>query len=89
MWTEVKASWKVMPLVLFLLAAVALLAAIFMAFKGREGWAFIGTFVTIALAVAGLFWVLFPNVMPSTTDAAFSLTTTNASATDYTLKVMT
>ncbi len=89
MWTEVKASWEVMPLVLFLLAAVALLAAIFMAFKGREGWAFIGTFVTIALAVAGLFWVLFPNVMPSTTDAAFSLTTTNASATDYTLKVMT
>jgi cytochrome bd ubiquinol oxidase subunit II len=89
LWTEVKAKWEVMPLVLFLLAAVALLAAIFMAFKGREGWAFIGTFVTIALAVAGLFWVLFPNVMPSTTDAAFSLTTTNASATDYTLKVMT
>ena len=27
--------------------------------------------------------------MPSTTDPAFSLTTTNASATDYTLKVMT
>jgi cytochrome d ubiquinol oxidase subunit II len=28
-------------------------------------------------------------VLPSTTDAAFSLTTTNASSTDYTLKVMT
>jgi len=28
-------------------------------------------------------------VMPSTTDAAFSLTVTNASSTDYTLKVMT
>ena len=32
---------------------------------------------------------LFPDVMPSSTSAAYSLTTTNASATDYTLKVMT
>ena len=60
-----------------------------MARAGREGWAFIGTFVTIALAVGGLFLALFPDVMPSTTDAAFSLTTTNAAATAYTLKVMT
>ena len=36
---------------------------------GREGWAFVGTFVTIALAVAGLFVALFPDVMPSSTDA--------------------
>ena len=42
-----------------------------------------------ALAVAGLFVALFPDVMPSTTDPAFSLTTTNAAATAYTLKVMT
>ncbi len=32
---------------------------------------------------------LFPDVMPSSTGAAFSLTTSNASATDYTLTVMT
>ena len=42
------------------------------AYAGREGWAFAGTFVTIALAVAGLFVALFPDVMPSSTDAAFS-----------------
>ena len=88
-WTLVKADFEAMAVVFFALAAVSLLAALFAALKGREGWAFIGTFVTIATAVAGLFWVLFPNVMPSTTDAAFSLTTTNASATAYTLKVMT
>lgn len=75
--------------VLFVLAAVALLAGIFMARAGREGWGFLGTFVAIALAVAGLFAALFPDVMPSTTDAAYSLTATNAAATDYTLKVMT
>ena len=39
--------------------------------------------------MAGLFVGLFPDVMPSTTDVANSLTTTNASATPYTLKLMT
>ena len=88
-WTLVKSGWEVPALILFVLAAASLLGAVFMSTQGREGWAFIGTFVTIALAVAGLFVVLFPNVMPSTTDVAYSLTTTNASATPYTLKVMT
>ena len=71
------------------LAAVALLAGLFAAFRDREGWAFVGTFVAIAAAVATLFLALFPDVMPSTTNAAFSLTTTNASSTEYTLKIMT
>ena len=75
--------------VAFVVAALALLAGIAMARAGREGVAFLGTFVTIALAVAGLFLALFPDVMPSSTDAAYSLTTTNAAATAYTLKVMT
>lgn len=75
--------------ILFVLAAVALVGGIATARAGREGWAFIGTFACIALAVAGLFVGLFPDVMPSTTDEAYSLTTTNASATDYTLTVMT
>ncbi|ABL80466.1 cytochrome d ubiquinol oxidase subunit II [Nocardioides sp. JS614] len=75
--------------VLFVLAAAALVGGVLMARTGREGWGFLGTFVTIALAVAGLFVALFPDVMPSTTDAAYSLTATNAAATDYTLKVMT
>ncbi len=73
----------------FVLAALALLAGVYAAWAGREGWAFTGTFLAIALAVAGLFLALFPDVMPSTTDAAYSLTTTNASATAYTLKIMT
>ena len=66
-----------------------LVGGIAMARTGREGWAFTGTLVTIGAAVAGLFLALFPDVMPSTIDPTFSLTTTNASATDYTLKVMT
>ena len=53
------------------------------------GWAFAGTAATIALAAATLFTTLYPNVLPSTTDPAFSLTTVNAASTAYTLKIMT
>ena len=76
-------------LVVSVLAAVALVGALVANRLGREGWAFIGTAVTIALAVVALFAALFPDVMPSSTDAAFSLTTTNASSTEYTLQIMT
>lgn len=88
MWTQAKVG-SASSAVAFVLAASALVGGIAAAWRGREGWAFVGTFVTIALAVAGLFLALFPDVMPSTTDAAYSLTTTNAAATHYTLKVMT
>jgi len=71
------------------LAAIALLGAVWAAARGREGWAFIGTAATLALAVATLFGDLWPNVLPSTTSAAYSLTVTNASSSHYTLTVMT
>ena len=70
-------------------AAAALVGALAANLRGREGWAFVGTFVTIAMAVATYFLLLFPDVMPSSTDAAWSLTTANASSTPYTLKIMT
>ena len=70
-------------------AAVALLGGLAANRAGREGWAFVGTAVTIAMAVATYFLTLFPNVMPSSTNPAWSLTVDNASSTDYTLKVMT
>jgi len=70
-------------------AAVALLAGLFAVSQNREGWAFIGTLVAIGAAVATLFLALFPDVMPSTTKAAYSLTTTNASSTELTLTIMT
>ena len=78
------ASW-----ITTVVAAVALLGAIAANRAGREGWAFIGTAVTIAMAVATYFIVLFPNVMPSSTNPAYNLTIENASSSDYTLKVMT
>ena len=56
---------------------------------GREGWSFALSGVTIVAAVAMLFLTLFPNVMPSSLDADWSLTVTNASSSPYTLKIMT
>src|SRR6202522_1664891 len=70
------------------LAAVAVGGAVAAAFRGREGWAFAGTALTLALAVATLFGDLWPNVLPSSTSATFSLTVTNASSAHYTLVVM-
>ncbi|MET7669343.1 cytochrome d ubiquinol oxidase subunit II [Micromonospora luteifusca] len=70
-------------------AALALLGGLAAARVRREGWAFTGTAVAIGLAVATLFAALFPNVLPSTLDAAGTLTATNAAATPYSLKIMT
>ena len=70
-------------------AAVAFVGALVASRLRREGWAFVGSAVTIGLAVVSLFVALFPDVMPSSTDAAYSLTTTNAASTEYTLTIMT
>ena len=75
--------------VVAVLAALAFVGALVANRVRREGWAFIGSAVTIALAVVSLFLALFPDVMPSSTDPAFSLTTTNAASTPYTLTIMT
>jgi cytochrome d ubiquinol oxidase subunit II len=70
-------------------AALGLAVASVASARGREGWAFAGTGTAIAFAVATLFLALFPHVMPSTIAEANGLTTTNAAATPYTLKIMT
>ena len=87
-WAQIDTG-NVGSAILFVLAAVSLVAGTYLAHLGREGWGFVGTFLTIGLAVAGLFVALFPDVMPTTLTDGTSLTTTNASATAYTLKVMT
>jgi cytochrome d ubiquinol oxidase subunit II len=87
-WTQLMTG-NVGSAVFFVLAAVCLVGALGAVLKVREGWAFIGTFACLGLAVAGLFIALFPDVMVSSTSAAYSLTTTNASSTHLTLQIMT
>ncbi|MFJ9199522.1 cytochrome d ubiquinol oxidase subunit II [Streptomyces flaveolus] len=76
-------------LVALVVAVAALVVALAANQAGREGWAFALSGVTIVAAVAMLFLTLFPNVMPSTLDADWNLTVTNASSSPYTLKIMT
>ena len=71
------------------IAAGALLVSVESAHSAHEGRAFAATGVAIAAAVVSLFGSLFPDVMPSSTDPAFSLTVENASSTNYTLTIMT
>ncbi|MGW4842320.1 cytochrome d ubiquinol oxidase subunit II [Nocardia brasiliensis] len=86
-WTQLAygTGWTWIPLGL---AVLGLVGAGIAVYADRDGWAFTGTAVTVAAATALLFGSLFPNVLPSTIDAAFDLTIHNASSTPYTLKVM-
>jgi cytochrome d ubiquinol oxidase subunit II len=88
LWTQF-AGGRAVSWVLTVLAALALVGAVAASWVKREGWAFAGMGLTLALAVSSLFATLYPNVMPSSTNDAFNLTTTNASSTHYTLTVMT
>lgn len=93
-WTVLIAADREAPLlgaavVCAAIAAVALLASLFANLRDREGWAFGFGAATIVAAVLTLWFALFPYVMPSSTDPAFSLTIENASSTDYTLTIMT
>ncbi|MFD9851783.1 cytochrome d ubiquinol oxidase subunit II [[Kitasatospora] papulosa] len=87
-WTQAE-NGNVPSLVAMIIAVVSLALAIGAVSAGREGWSFAFSGVTIAAAVAMLFLTLFPNVMPSSLDDAWSLTVSNASSSPYTLKIMT
>jgi cytochrome d ubiquinol oxidase subunit II len=88
LWTQAH-SGNGRSVVALVVAVVALVAALVANQAGREGWSFALSGVTIVAAVAMLFLSLFPNVMPSTLDAGWSLTVSNASSSPYTLKIMT
>ncbi|MBD9730750.1 cytochrome d ubiquinol oxidase subunit II [Streptomyces sp. H28] len=88
LWTQVR-SGDGASLIALVVAVASLVAALVANRAGREGWSFLLSGVTIVAAVSMLFLTLFPNVMPSTLDPAWSLTVTNASSSPYTLKIMT
>jgi len=79
------------PLLLIapVLAVAALLGIKVFLAKGNSLLAFASSCVTIVMVVFTGVIGLFPNLIPSSTDIAYSLTIFNSSSSTYTLKIMT
>lgn len=87
-WTDAFARLGVNPGLVPLTAVGAMLAAGLFVRRARMGWAFVMTCLALATATITIFMALYPRVMVSSLDPAWSLTIYNASSTPYTLKVM-
>jgi len=88
-WTHVTAGTAFFLNVIELLAVLAVLAAVWLVYEHREGFAFAATTVTIAACIVSIFVDLYPNVMVSSTNKAYNLTVHNTASGAYSLKVMT
>jgi cytochrome d ubiquinol oxidase subunit II len=88
LWTLLDGApaWAVAPV---LVAALGLAGGTLAAARGRSGRSFTATTVAIVAVAVTLFGSLYPDVLPSTTDPAYSLTVVNAASTPYTLTIMT
>jgi cytochrome d ubiquinol oxidase subunit II len=88
-WTHVSANRGFFLNVIELLAILAVLAAIWLVYGQRDGFAFTATTVTIAACILSIFVDLYPNVMVSSTNHAYNLTVHNTASGAYSLKAMT
>ena len=68
---------------------LAVIAAVWLVYEHREGFAFAATTVTMAACIVSIFTGLYPNVMVSSTNPAYNLTVHNTASGAYSLKVMT
>jgi cytochrome bd ubiquinol oxidase subunit II len=88
-WTHVTANRGFFLNVIELLAILAALAAVWLVYDHRDGFAFTATAVTMAACILSIFVDLYPNVMVSSTNAAYNLTVHNTASGPYSLKAMT
>jgi cytochrome d ubiquinol oxidase subunit II len=88
-WTRVVVSGSDVPDPVQVLGLLAVIAAARLTSTDHDGWAFSASAVAIAAVVGSLFIDLYPNVMVSSTNAAYNLTVSNAASGGYALKVMT
>ncbi|GAA3082500.1 cytochrome d ubiquinol oxidase subunit II [Pseudonocardia yunnanensis] len=85
LWTADQHGVLVIPAAV---SVAALLAALVLVFRRREGWSFAATAVAVAAFTAAIFGSLFPVVLPSLVDPAFDLTVAGAASGPYTLGVL-
>ncbi len=88
-WTILVAGHADIPGPVQILAVIAVVFAARLASTNSDGWAFVSSAVAIAATVGSLFIELYPNVMVSSTSAAYNLTVENSASGHYALVVMT
>jgi cytochrome d ubiquinol oxidase subunit II len=88
-WTHVTSSTTFFLRPLELLAIIAVLAAVWLVYARRDGFAFTATAITMATCILSIFVGLYPNVMVSSTNPAYSLTVHNTASNPYSLDAMT
>jgi cytochrome d ubiquinol oxidase subunit II len=87
-WTYSLSTKNLLVLLLVLVAVIGAAAAAVSVGSEREGLAFTSTAVTVGATVGSIFAGLYPNVMISSTDAAYNLTLANTSSQQYALQIM-
>ena len=88
-WTHVGIGKGFVPNPFEAFAMLAVLGAAWLARTDADGWAFAASAAAIGGTVASIFAELYPNVMVSTTNAAYNLTVAGTASGSYALKVMT
>ncbi len=87
-WLQLAYSGKMWTWLPLLVAAVALAGSAWFTRVRSHGRAFASSAVAIVAAVVLIFGSLYPDVIPSNVDPAYSLTVHNASSSAYTLTMM-
>ncbi len=87
-YTDILDHLGVDPGVVPIVAFAALLLTGYFLSRKMNGWAFGMMGTHLALTLVSCFQIMFPRVMISSTDPAFSLTIYNAASSAYTLNVM-
>jgi cytochrome d ubiquinol oxidase subunit II len=88
-WTLVVIGNGTLPQPTQIFGVIAVVFAQRLAATDNDGWAFIASGFAIAAAIGQIFISLYPNVMVSSTNAAYNLTVNNSASGHYALVVMT
>jgi cytochrome bd ubiquinol oxidase subunit II len=87
-WTHVEAHGGAFLNLIELIACIAAIGAMLAIAGNHEGWGFAASTITMASCIITLFVDLYPRVMVSSTNPAYSLTVNNTASPGYTLKLM-
>jgi cytochrome d ubiquinol oxidase subunit II len=87
--TDVRSKLNILIILFPVLGVLAMLVAGYLIRKGKFGYVFLMTCLTIAFFILTIFSFLYPNVMVSSLNPTWSLTIQNAASSTRTLSLMT